>query len=125
MFPQKVKRPSYQFTSATRLSQDFIDYLARVTLATIPLSRSPNWVKATPTFQGGFKDPWLSVPPSRMVWLFGSSVYYHKYEWKPSLFLDVYEELSMSQFIAIYFSFAQFPPNVSENQKISIILQFS
>jgi hypothetical protein len=125
MLPQKVKRPSYQYNTATRLSRDFIDYLAKLTLATIPLSRSPNWVKATPTFQGGFKDPWLSVPPSRMVWLFGDFVYYHKCEWKQSLLLDVYEELPMAQFIAIYFSFAQFPPNVSENQKISIILQFS
>jgi hypothetical protein len=55
----KIVKPSYLFTSATRLSKKSYDTKSGKLWDLPPL------------------DPWLSVPSSRMVWLFGTIVYYH------------------------------------------------
>ena len=68
------KKPSHPFTSATRLSQN-LSISSLMQLYEHPgkiLANLDNSHLQVPHL--GFKDPWLSVPPSRMVWPFGYSL---------------------------------------------------
>jgi len=64
--------PTDSSGQATRLSLNFTDYFAKAVLRTPRLKTQANLHDShlqVPYLE--FKDPWLSVPPSRMVWPFG------------------------------------------------------